>query len=180
MRRRTVWWSRGAWRSHGGEPQKRADPGTRVAHPVGMIRNGEATRRLSWLVAVFVALAALGATAGPAAAVGSDDANEQLFQHYCSACHGPTGAGDGPLAEILDPKPANLTTIAQRNGGTFPFGEVLKTIEGKNRVKGHGESSMPVWGEAFDVTARSPFKDRIELAGKLLLITIYIESIQKP
>jgi cytochrome c5 len=33
----------------------------------------------------------------------------ELFQVNCSVCHGPTGAGDGPGAAGLDPKPANLS-----------------------------------------------------------------------
>lgn len=31
---------------------------------------------------------------------------EQLYATYCSSCHGARGAGDGPVAVGLDPKPA--------------------------------------------------------------------------
>ena len=31
-----------------------------------------------------------------------------LFQDHCAACHGPTGAGDGPGAAGLRPRPTNL------------------------------------------------------------------------
>lgn len=35
-------------------------------------------------------------------------AGETLFAERCSSCHGPEGAGDGPAAASLDPKPTNL------------------------------------------------------------------------
>ncbi len=35
-------------------------------------------------------------------------AGAAIFQTNCAACHGESGAGDGPAAAALDPKPANL------------------------------------------------------------------------
>ncbi len=34
---------------------------------------------------------------------------EPLYATYCSSCHGARGAGDGPVAAGLDPKPAKHT-----------------------------------------------------------------------
>jgi len=28
------------------------------------------------------------------------------YQIFCASCHGPTGGGDGPVAQALDPRPA--------------------------------------------------------------------------
>jgi mono/diheme cytochrome c family protein len=39
------------------------------------------------------------------------DAAER-FATLCSSCHGPKGAGDGPGAAALNPKPRNLTDLA--------------------------------------------------------------------
>ena len=33
---------------------------------------------------------------------------EKLFVEHCAMCHGPSGKGDGPNAQVLQPKPANL------------------------------------------------------------------------
>lgn len=33
-------------------------------------------------------------------------AGEADYQIYCASCHGVTGAGDGPVAQALNPKPA--------------------------------------------------------------------------
>jgi len=35
-------------------------------------------------------------------------AGSLVFQTNCAVCHGESGAGDGPAAAALDPKPANL------------------------------------------------------------------------
>jgi len=45
------------------------------------------------------------------------------FARYCAECHGPEGRGDGPMAERLHPRPANLRVIARRSGGEFDLAE---------------------------------------------------------
>ena len=35
---------------------------------------------------------------------------KQLYDQTCAMCHGPEGKGDGPNAQVLQPKPANLAT----------------------------------------------------------------------
>jgi mono/diheme cytochrome c family protein len=54
----------------------------------------------------------------------------QDFASYCAVCHGQNGKGNGPGAEGLAQKPADLTTIAARNGGTFPMTRVMAHIWG--------------------------------------------------
>ncbi len=34
------------------------------------------------------------------------------FETVCGACHGLTGAGDGPAGEVLDPKPSSFADAA--------------------------------------------------------------------
>lgn len=34
-----------------------------------------------------------------------------LYTQHCTRCHGPTGAGDGPAAEGLEPPPANIAAF---------------------------------------------------------------------
>jgi mono/diheme cytochrome c family protein len=36
---------------------------------------------------------------------------KQLYEQTCAMCHGPEGKGDGPNAQVLQPKPANLTVV---------------------------------------------------------------------
>ncbi len=83
------------------------------------------------LVAPLAALGLLAACLptgqGPSEAIptGAED-----FASYCAGCHGSGGTGDGPDAAGLPMAPANLTTIAARNGGTFPMTRVMAHIWG--------------------------------------------------
>jgi mono/diheme cytochrome c family protein len=57
----------------------------------------------------MTAVAILAITA-PSAAIAADvEAGNASFQANCASCHGPTGAGDGPVAAVLDPKPRNFS-----------------------------------------------------------------------
>ena len=73
-----------------------------------------------------------------------------LSKAYCASCHGTDAKGDGPMAKSLKVKPADLTRIAARNGGTFPLMRVERIISGEDQPpSGHGTSKMPVWGPIF-------------------------------
>jgi hypothetical protein len=82
------------------------------------------------------------------------DAGKIEYSSACSACHGADGKGSGPLAAELKTRPADLTTLAKRNGGVFPLNAVYETIDGRKPIGSHGTREMPVWGPRF---APSPF-----------------------
>ena len=106
--------------------------------------------------------------------VGSD-----LFSSYCASCHGADGKGRGPVASVLKVPPADLTTLARRNGGKYPSALVRDTLYGAripNPSAAHGTSEMPLWGSIFkqlDVK-ESVAKVRVDNLVK------YLESIQIP
>jgi mono/diheme cytochrome c family protein len=136
------------------------------------------TRRISTVglgfslgvLAVVLIGAAPQGTRPDASAVAAGAAS---FKIYCASCHGPGGKGDGPLAEHLKESPADLTRLTERNGGTFPFEEVKKKIDGREKVAGHGSKDMPVWGDAFKTT------DSEEQAqARINEITHFLWSIQ--
>jgi mono/diheme cytochrome c family protein len=66
----------------------------------------------------------------------SIDRGKQLFQHYCQACHGAEGHGDGPAAASLPQRPEDLTQIALPP--YFPDGVVAYRIA-------NGGDVMPAW-----------------------------------
>lgn len=100
----------------------------------------------------------------------------EVYRTYCATCHGTSAVGDGPLASNMVKKPANLTEIAKRNGGTFPSEVVFKTIDGRSPIKGHGGPDMPVWGEAFQRSREAGDQDRVKSVIQSLVD--YLESIQ--
>lgn len=127
---------------------------------------------ITLLVTIGIALAhTAGAadTATPARA---------MYLRYCGACHGPEGKGDGIAGSFMRPKPADLTQIAKRNGGSFPFMKVMRYVDGTEEMRAHGDPDMPVWGEVFRDEAGGDMSRRAEVRGKLLLVTEYLQSIQ--
>jgi len=60
----------------------------------------------------------------------------EMFKSYCAACHGIDGRGTGPAAAALKIPPADLTTLAKKNGGKFPSARVERVIAGIGDVNG--------------------------------------------
>ena len=107
------------------------------------------------------------------------------FVASCASCHGADAMGTGPVAATLDPKPADLTKIAQRNNGKFPSDAIYRFVDGEKMIGPHGDRAMPVWGYRYladalerahevphDVDPNALVHDRI--AG----LVAYLESIQ--
>lgn len=97
---------------------------------------------------VVHSLAVIVAVGSPAAAQ-QMDYGEAEYLNSCAVCHGFYGKGDGPLADELRKKPADLTTLSSRNGGEFPYWRVFEMIDGRSALPSHGPRDMPVWGRQF-------------------------------
>ena len=70
---------------------------------------------------------------------------KQAYLEDCSACHGASGKGDGPLARDLAKAPADLTILAARYDGIYPRDYVMSTIDGLHRQEGFSYE-MPEFG----------------------------------
>lgn len=83
------------------------------------------------------------------APVPSAASGQGMFQEYCAVCHGNGAKGDGPAANALKKRPADLTQLARKNNGKFPELAVRNYITGRDTVVAHGSRDMPVWGQLF-------------------------------
>lgn len=102
------------------------------------------------------------------------------YMNLCVDCHGPGGKGDGPLAEGLEPKPADITRIARDNGGVFPKARVMSHIYGF--TPGRSESPMPAFGDLLDgKTVLYDSGDGIETPtpARLVALMEYVEGMQE-
>ena len=98
-----------------------------------------------------------------------------LFEFYCTACHGRDGKGGGPVAGALRVAPPDLTMIAARNGGVFPKARVEALVSGEpDMPPPHGSQEMPVWGPIFRALAPNDRMNRVRIVN----IVEYIASIQ--
>jgi len=105
-----------------------------------------------------------------------------LFEKFCITCHGQGAKGDGLLADSLSPKPADLTQLARRHGGTFPFWDAYRVIDGREQMKAHGTREMPVFGIWFripddEVSIESEWADQVR--GRIWQLLSYLETIQE-
>ena len=128
--------------------------------------------------AALLAIAGI-ATAGTAIA---DNAGEDEYMANCASCHGAAGMGKGPMAEFLTVEVPDLTMIAQRNDGVFPFLTVVHMVDGRSGLMEHG-GAMPVWGDEFTHQAADgmagDYSAVYEVRGRVLSLVYYLESIQQ-
>jgi len=97
-----------------------------------------------------------------------------LFKEYCAVCHGSDAKGDGPAADALKKKPADLTQLSRKNNGAFPELHVMNYIKGQDFVAAHGSRDMPIWGTIF--SQMSSNQDLVQVRTYALLK--YIEQLQ--
>lgn len=98
-----------------------------------------------------------------------------LFHAYCASCHGADAKGNGPVTPALNTRVPDLTTIAQRNGGSFPVERIRKIIAGDETIIAHGSREMPVWGPIFHRVE----EDRDYGDVRLHNLLEYLQSLQK-
>ena len=97
-----------------------------------------------------------------------------MYYSFCASCHGPDGRGQGPAAITLKAVPADLTVLAQDNGGKFPDHKVGEILGRRPGATAHGSEDMPVWGEVF----RSHEGDA-NAALRIRNLIRYLEAMQR-
>jgi mono/diheme cytochrome c family protein len=71
------------------------------------------------LAALWLVASAASATAAePAGGASAETTGKRLYLERCAPCHGDGGAGDGPAAAAIDPKPQNFRDAAFWKGRT--------------------------------------------------------------
>ena len=129
------------------------------------------------LAVMAVAGAAAWTSAQPETKSLTDGMNgADLYKAYCASCHGASGKGDGPIADALRYRPADLTAIARRARGTFDRAKVHQMIDGRVPVRGHGGPDMPLWGDAFKRSGDG--YDEAAVGARIDLLVTHLDSIQ--
>lgn len=118
--------------------------------------------------------------ASPAVAADDQVLGRETYQGACAACHGAEAKGDGPMVDLISVPVPDLTGIAARNGGAFPWLKVVHIIDGRTGLRGHG-GPMPLFGALFagDTTAAdAPDGSPVITSARVLAVTGYLASIQ--
>lgn len=130
---------------------------------------------ITWVVTAILAAGPAQASS-PAPEPSTGPSGDGLYRVYCATCHGRTGKGDGPLADSLRKRPPDLTLFAKRGGGLFDPGKVQRIVDGRQPVKGHGGSDMPVWGDAFSHSVDGYTEEAVK--ARIEAIVRHLKSIQ--
>jgi mono/diheme cytochrome c family protein len=119
------------------------------------------------------------------------DLGKREYESNCAVCHGATARGDGPYMRFMAFKArgvSDLTEIAKRNGGTFPFQKVYESIDGTQELEAHGPRDMPIWGKDYLRQAREAYRDEhymmtpydpeLYTRTRILALTDYLARLQ--
>lgn len=133
------------------------------------------------IVALGVAMASMVGTAYAQTV----DIGKREFDASCAVCHGASGKGDGPMVGMLSGRMPDLTGLAKRNNGVFPFARVHDTIDGTGQMKGHGTREMPIWGPRYSEKAMEHYRDSYGpydsaafARGRVIALTEYVFRLQ--
>ena len=99
-----------------------------------------------------------------------------MYKQYCAACHGADGKDRGPAAASLNTRPSDLTTLAKRHGGKFPYDSVASVLRFGPGFSAHGSSEMPVWGPIFQYLDNY---DESAVRQRIKNLCDYLESMQE-
>jgi len=111
------------------------------------------------------------------------DFGKSEYDSACAACHGKLGRGDGPYGGVVNTPIPDLTTLAKRNNGVFPFQWVYELVDGRQTVKAHGTKDMPIWGSRYLVIAGehyfdAPYDQEAVVRTRILALTEYVNRLQ--
>ncbi len=140
-------------------------------------------RRAVNLILALLLSAGLGFALGGERAIAQEmeviAGGEIEYQNYCAVCHGVDAKGQGLMSRFLTVRPADLTQLAKKNGGAFPFWQTYRVVDGREEVRGHGSREMPIWGDRFRTQAGgNDSGSRAQAAGRLIGLVFYLQYIQ--
>ena len=111
-----------------------------------------------------------------AAPMTSPASGKEMFVSYCASCHGKDAKGNGPAANALKQLPADLTTLAKRNGGKYPSDKITSILRGQTSLMAHGDQEMPVWGPVFWRMSQG-HEEQVQM--RIANLNHYSESLQE-
>jgi mono/diheme cytochrome c family protein len=109
------------------------------------------------------------------------DANpgKEMYRQYCSSCHGPDGKGSGSVSAFLKVKVPDLTLLKKNNKGIYPMDQVILAIDGRRKLRSHGDPKMPVWGESLSSEVKDAKTAEVTTGLKEKAIAEYVATLQR-
>jgi len=101
---------------------------------------------------------------------------EQTFKQFCASCHGADAKGNGPASYSLKVPAPDLTTLAKRHEGKFPYKYVESVLLFGVGFTAHGSSDMPTWGPVFLLLDKH---DERTVRQRIRNVCDYLASLQE-
>jgi mono/diheme cytochrome c family protein len=99
-----------------------------------------------------------------------------MFKQYCASCHGADAKGRGPATPTLNTRVPDLTTLAKRHDGKFPYEYVESVLRFGPGFAAHGSAEMPVWGPIFQYLENY---NEAAVRQRIKNLCDYLESLQQ-
>ena len=99
-----------------------------------------------------------------------------MFKQYCASCHGADAKGRGPATPTLNTRVPDLTTLAKRHDGKYPYEYVESVLRFGPGYSAHGSQEMPVWGPIFQYLENY---NEAAVRQRIKNLCDYIESLQQ-
>jgi mono/diheme cytochrome c family protein len=116
----------------------------------------------------------------PLAAYAADgNQGKEMYIQYCSSCHGQGGRGSGSVSAFLKVKVPDLTLLKKNNKGIYPMDRVILAIDGRRKLRSHGDPKMPVWGESFSREVGEPKSAEAVTGVKIKALAEYVATLQR-
>lgn len=134
----------------------------------------------SFVVSVSILAAlALGGVASAQTAEDEFAAGRAEYLAACAACHGEALDGNGPIAIMFSGKVPRLTRLAAENDGKFPTLAVFQTIDGRTKIKAHGDP-MPLFGNRYTrESGAGVYGSEMAVRARILELVYYLQSVQE-
>lgn len=133
-------------------------------------------RGMATAAALAAPVAALLIGMGDAAA--AEPSGHELFLEYCASCHGSDAKGGGPMASELKQAPADLTRLGERFGSPLAKAKLVAVIDGRDMVRSHGSSAMPVWGKRLLRDVPPGAGTEVHKRGSIQAIVDWLDTVQ--
>jgi len=98
---------------------------------------------------------------------------EEMYASYCADCHGRDGRG---FVKARPPLATDLTTLAKKNNGRFPYAMVRDAIRGEYHGAVYGPGEMPPWGVLFQYVGSG---SKAEVEVRINKLTDFIRTLQQ-
>ena len=101
---------------------------------------------------------------------------EEMYATYCAVCHGRDGRGGRATASKFGSAASDLTKLASKNQGRFPYAVVKDAIRGDYHRAVYRNGEMPPWEFLFRYVGSG---SKLEVDIRINRLTEYIRTLQE-